>query len=278
VNSLTLQTDTTLFDSFNLLLGGRLDSYSDGYLHLSPRAGLIYHIDSESAVKLLYGHGFRAPAALEIYGGAVFAASPTLLTPETIETEELLYQKQSKTHTLSLGLFYSKWTNGIVLSSQGAPRFHKNSGASHAYGVETDFTYQPGDFGGSIGGSYAKSISTENSTYEEYGAFPKGILNLGVKYKLRAAYMDFSLFNRHYWSMKTTSDSFAVPLKPYFRTDFSAIWDCGPALGEIQGRYQVALNLNNLLNRKNITPSPWNIPGGFEEPGIAGTVYLSANF
>jgi outer membrane cobalamin receptor len=273
INSLTAQTDTRVLKSLNFLAGARFDVYSDGYQHLSPRVGTIYHLDSDSAIKLLYGHAFRAPVAVELYGqGFKFGEN---LGPENINSWDLIYMHQGKSHLFSMGLFLNEWSN--VISLNNTTRTFVNSGANHAYGLETELKYQPGPLGGFLTGSIVKSRNVDGPN-GEYSAFPTVMLNWGANYKWKSAHMDFTLFNRHLFKQTSTSSLSSDYLGPYFRTDLGLLWDCGPAMGEKSGRYEVAMNLRNLLNRKNFTGSPFDVPGGFEEPGIAATLNARAFF
>ena len=71
INSVYSQLKWGIFNrTIFLILGGRLDHYSDFGNQYSPRGGIIFLPTEKSSIKALYGRAFRANSLLERYGVA----------------------------------------------------------------------------------------------------------------------------------------------------------------------------------------------------------------
>ncbi len=91
--------------------GARWDYYSDVKNHISPRLGLVYKTTDALTQKLLFGHAYRAPTALEQFGsGAVLG--DINLKPETIETYEFINIYRQPNYEIERCYFL---VNGIML-------------------------------------------------------------------------------------------------------------------------------------------------------------------
>jgi iron complex outermembrane receptor protein len=87
------QDEIKLADALLLYTGARLDHYEGFGFATSPRAALIYTPNPATTFKFLAGRAFRAPNEYELhYANFQYKANP-LLSPERIETLELIAQR-----------------------------------------------------------------------------------------------------------------------------------------------------------------------------------------
>ena len=100
----------------DLVLGARVDDYSDIGAHISSSAGLVYRASDELIAKLLYGSAFRAPSFYEKYtsGHIYYGHGVEGILPEETDTYEasLIYMPNLN-HKFSLNAHYSELTNVI---------------------------------------------------------------------------------------------------------------------------------------------------------------------
>lgn len=281
-------------NSLYLILGGRIDNYSDYGNQITPRAGLIYLPTENDSVKALYGRAFRAAVATEMYGIGGYTNENTDLEPETIDIYEIIVMHKEKKWKAIINGFYSKWKNGIisefnnnlaaVMSGEEAPYNSVNKGENESYGGEFSIFYTIDPFAIDLGLSYVKSraidvkrldmtsFSEKTIDEEEYVAFPEYIANAGLYYTLNPYNVNFYLHNRFYYGMKethynTNADPEDLPL--YWRINLNI----RKAVAE---KAEFILDIRNMLNRKNYIPSPYGEKGGYEEPGIS--VLLRAEY
>lgn len=106
-----LQDEFRFNDELIFNLGLRYDDFSTVGSTTNPRAAVIWSPSEPTTLKLLYGTAFRAPNPYELYfeDGGDYKRS-TGLTPETIETYELILEQQLDA---SLRLVASVFQNNI---------------------------------------------------------------------------------------------------------------------------------------------------------------------
>lgn len=297
INSAYAQTKWGIINnSLYLILGGRLDHYSDYGNQVTPRGGLIFLPTKKSSIKALYGRAFRAATGNEIYGINGIVNPNKDLEPETIDIYELIFMHKEKKWKLSLNGFYSKWKNGMIqeintdyasfLSGDSAPVNTVNKGENEAYGGEAGVFYAFDPFAVDLGLSWVKSkaldisrinpatMSIETFEEENYVAFPRYIVNAGFYYTLKPYNINFFLNNRFMYKMKETHYNMSVGMKNedlplYWRTDLNV----NTIISE---RAELILDIHNLLNRENYKPSVFGSKGGIEDPGIS--VMLRAGY
>ncbi len=85
------QLDWEFTPALRATAGVRYDYYSTGDERLTPRVGLIWDVNKETTLKLLYGEAFRVPNVAERFPG-LFAANPNL-GPETNRSWELVAER-----------------------------------------------------------------------------------------------------------------------------------------------------------------------------------------
>lgn len=272
VHSLLVSAHSELAaDRLRLLYGARWDRYSDAANHLSPRAGLILKPAPGWAVKLLYGHAYRPPVAVEAGGASFIAPAPG--DPETIDSLELALVRQGERSRAYAVLFASRWDDAILTVPNSDPvkiRAFRNVGENRARGLEAGVSRLGEDLRADLSGSYVESRDKTND--RAYGAFPRVILNAGAGLTMPRVPVELYLQNRvHLGADEGPGSSFvAAPkrLKDYWRADLSATWR-GPG-----DAWEVYANVLNLLDRRNFFPSPLSAEGGVPDRALTVSVGL----
>ncbi len=282
VNGVFGETDTGLFDNkLHLLLGGRYDFYSDFGTHFSPRTGLIYHLAEDTVAKLLYGNAFRAPSALELYGGGTQVGNPNL-NPEVIDTLELIFMKHSKEWTFTGTGFFNNWQDGVTLIpiGQTGTIIAQNVAQLQSYGAEFEGKYVYNNFNSFGNISYVRSEELQ-PTPKVLDAFPRFIVNWGLGYDVPSIGLTTFVVNRHEIYRYSGSGELAgtpTKMNDFFRTDVSLAWNCGNYVGMHASDMRLTFSVQDLFDIKNFESSAFdfNPPAGVPLPGRAVTVGLRA--
>jgi len=255
IYSLGVALKETVLDGKVSFFGGvREDYYSDFGGNLSPRLGMIYYINPDHAVKLLYSEAFRAPVAAEL------AHASTALKPETIQTYELVWMHQKKHYKQEWAAFSSSWKDGIVLSPSASGVSYINHQQHASHGIESIHHLIWSRW--HVKGSVAWVQSEDQTRDVEYVAFPDYIFNLNVSYFWPSQNIDFSFFNRVLWGFSEGPVVSSIPnpskLPNFWRSDFYIKKAFRPQVdGFIFAR--------NLWGRTNKVPSIFNAEGGYQE-------------
>ena len=233
--------------------GFRLDDYSDFGSQLTPRLGVIYQLNSQSVLKALYGQSFRAPNAVEVAGSAFIAGDPNI-KPEELDTYELVYLRQTKDAKYEVTLFNNELTNGIAAVGGQFTNISK----SESRGIELGYSKKMSKWLIESSGSYVDSTDTTNN--QDYIAFPKYIINLGIGYDFSH---DWVLYvnNRAMLDVHSGTNTNAPELKDYWRVDINL-------RKSIKKNLQVFANIRNALDRDNYRSSLVDQEGGIPEDGI----------
>lgn len=126
------------------ILGLRYDKYSNIGDHLSPRLGLLFHVDKYNTFKLLAGDAFRAPQTDELYttNNPLVHGNPEL-EPETVTTGELIWLHQRRHGQFTLNYFYNEFKDAIDLALvNGLSVFQNLPGTGTSDGVEAELQLQ----------------------------------------------------------------------------------------------------------------------------------------
>jgi len=258
IYSLSLDADTHLRDEkIQLRYGARVDKYSDFGTQTTPRLGLIYHSTPATALKLLYGRGFRAPNALEIKGSATIKGDSNIRA-EIIDTVELGYLYKTTNSLTELAVFRSRLKDAISTKPYTGPTDpnytsafqYFNSDNSQSKGAEASYTLQKNEWTLETSASYVKS---ENTTLQQdYHAFPVWILNGGLGYDVPRYATNIFLNGRAYFDVDdgqiAASYPNPAPLKKYLRGDVHIVKHIGKQIS-------LTLDVRNVLNRANMVPS-----------------------
>lgn len=138
------QDEFTVSKSLILNAGLRHDQYYTFGGTTNPRFALIYSPRRQTAFKLIYGQAFRAPNSYELYyGDQVSSESNPRLRPETIQTEELVWEQDLVANfRFSTSLFGNQLAHLIDQVTDPSTGFivFKNSQAVHSRGVEVELS------------------------------------------------------------------------------------------------------------------------------------------
>ncbi len=280
LNSFLVDAKTTFANTqYDFRYGFRLDSYSDFGKQISPRLGLIKHLDKSSALKILYGNAFKAPTANELYGSP-FQTGDLNLKPETINTLELVYLKKMAHQKIEIVLFSSKWQNGIRTidtDNDGFGDKYANNADSSSSGIEASYMRAINQWNVETSVSYVYSKDDTNNL--EYVEFPHYIVNLGIGYQFHNGWQ-IHVNNRALLDMSRSPDtktSKSAKLKDYWRTDLNIS-------KTFSDHWQGFINIINLLNRDNQHPVEFtvanttNFSGGIQDEEISLDVGVRYTF
>ena len=136
----------TLSEAVDVVLGVRVDNYSDFGSQLSKRTALVYRVSDAMIVKALYGSAFRAPTFTEAYqnGHINFRAGDENLKPEESNTYELVgIYKPNIYNKITVNLFVSQIDNVIDLEEMpDTDPGYQNYKLRESKGVELEYNFQ----------------------------------------------------------------------------------------------------------------------------------------
>lgn len=275
IDSATFEADTGFGDEQWLLVwGARLDNYSDFGDQLSPRIGLIYHPAHSQSIKLLYSEAFRAPTANELYSSSTLTMGNPDLKPETNNTVELIWLHQTSSATTQVSLYHARWREGIVTITEPNDNIsqYQNQEHNESRGFLISHAHQWNAWQLDVNGSWV--MSENKSRDEDYSAFPRYIINLGVGYSAASVNTDFYL--QQYLMLDVAAEvgghsgASEDMLPNYWRTDLTATWYA-------QKQLEVMLVVRNLFDRNNQFPSITS-NGGVEDERFSISAGLRYNF
>jgi iron complex outermembrane receptor protein len=186
VLGLFAQSETQLRANLSLTAGVRYDRYSrDADDTVNPRVGLIYNPSATGTIKALYGEAFRAPNPYELYYYAD-QASAAALTPETISTYEIVYEKQLATDLRVTVSGYDYRVDGLISQATTADGglFFRNLDGAAARGIEIEVDRQFAS-GISLRASFARQNAEDTITGAELTSSPQNITKVDLTLPLR---------------------------------------------------------------------------------------------
>ncbi|MFA6195818.1 MAG: TonB-dependent receptor [Sulfurimonas sp.] len=140
-----LQDLISLTEDVDVILGLRVDNYSDFAAKVSKRAAVVYRATDETIFKLLYGSAFRAPTLTEAYanGHINYRAGDENLKPEETNTyEAVAIYSPNFYNKFSLNLFYSDLSNVIDLEeNQYTIAGYQNYDDRTSRGIEFEYFF-----------------------------------------------------------------------------------------------------------------------------------------
>ena len=119
-NSIFGQYDKYIMENLNIILGTRLDKYSEHDIVFSPRFGLMYLFMEHWKIRATWGKGFRAPSFMErfidwnhIQFGYQVLGNPDL-KPERSEGYTIGFEYYDYSHyQMSVMMYYNEFSNLI---------------------------------------------------------------------------------------------------------------------------------------------------------------------
>ena len=246
-----LQLDHQFNEYLEIFSGLRFDSTSGVDSNLSPRLGLIFHINEDHDFKILYGEAFRAPAFEELYFENVISDGDSGLEAETVQTIDLVWLARFEKVNLHLGYFYSTITDSIVLVPEGSGLVNVNSESDESFsGLEFEaIAFLDDEWSLRSGGSYFFNQSSSSFRESEYLAF------CAVNYKKKKYNLNVSA---NYMSSKERLDGNDVDT-----TSLDGFWDINAKISyDYSANLEFFIQGKNLLNQEFKTPSTTVIESG----------------
>jgi len=249
-----------LNDQLLITYGARWDYYSDVENHYSPRLGLIYKTTNSWTQKILLGHAYRAPTALEQYGSGSTLGDVNLKS-ETIETYEFINIYQRPDFEIETVLFYSNWKNAISLTgvntSSGPGVQYKNIFENNTKGFELSLRSQLRNT--TVNGSFSFTDSSNKTDNIDYIAFPEWLSSINIEQPIDEKFK-LGLWQRIMLSYQLNDADTASEQESYYRTDFYLNWQASP-------RLNVIANIQNIFDDKNYLPSYYGSEAGLLDYG-----------
>ncbi|MBK1876853.1 TonB-dependent receptor plug domain-containing protein [Pelagicoccus mobilis] len=267
-------TNSFLDEQLDIDLGLRYDHFSNTSANeLSPKLGFIYHFDEQNVIKLIAASGYRAPAAGEIAGTNAFIGGSSL-DGERLNSYELIHIFSNDKLTLNNTVFTSDWKDAIVIQETPASQAaglegeFVNAGRHESYGYELEATYLEDSINTLVFLNASIVRSKDSETGARYELFPETKFALGLRYE--GEFWDLSLTNLHKLDRKSSPLAEARQLPDYHSLNLGIRYKAD--------QYSIDLNIDNLLDRTNIEPSIWSIPGGVYQTGAEARLSLRAEF
>ncbi|MCW9047750.1 MAG: TonB-dependent receptor [Gammaproteobacteria bacterium] len=273
INNVFAQLRLPFYEGKLLLdIGSRVDDYSDFGSHFTPRLGLVYLLDDNQALKFQYGNAFRAPVASELTSSGRIQGNPDL-TPETIDTYELIWMKHENLYTFTTTLYMSNWQDAIIIvddSTLPAPfeTRYENQGEFNSQGVELESSVLIDNW--KIDGAYSFIKSEDKTKQQDFMAFPKHILQLGLKTGINSN-LDVRLYNIAYFDVSANTAQSAKKLDTIWQLNLNVNY-------QWKNNLNLALDIRNLLNRKDPVPSIWGNEEGLPVDGVQLSTYIRYKF
>jgi outer membrane cobalamin receptor len=145
ITSAYVQAQWKLNDKTNLTTGLRYDGYNDVDNVVMPRVGLIYQLDNQKTVKLLYGEGYRAPSLGDLYDEESGLTIGNLsLSASEIKTTELTYFQSFHQSEIIATFFHNEQSNLIGFKADSSDnQVLANVASNDALGFEFIWLWQP---------------------------------------------------------------------------------------------------------------------------------------
>ena len=252
-----MQVDHQFNDEFEVFGGLRFDSLSSVDSSLSPRLGLIYHINENQDLKLLYGEAFRAPTFDELYTDAPVVVGNTDLDPETIKTIDLIWLGRFDRVHLHLGYFYSIISDAIFQEVSGFQRVYQNSDNEESFsGLELEIQYfWDENWSLRAGGSHFFNQAASSFRESEYLGF------LALNYQERKFNVNLSA---NYAGSRERLDQGSSDL-----VELDGYWDINAkALYNFSVDWEFFIQAKNLLNHRFTSPAQGELENGVPNRGL----------
>ncbi len=260
-------------DTWLLSYGVRWDSYSDADNHTSPRIGLVHKINEHWRQKILYGHAYRAPTALELKGSSSSVLGNTDLKPETIDTYEYVLMYHQSDLQLEAVFFTSEWQDAIALvpvPNISSTNQYQNIKNNDAQGLEFTVNKLINKWQLKANASYVKSENKSDDV--DYQAFPEIMLSLNVEHQLSQR-SRIGAWYRHMqdYALGDDTNLFTDNNESYQRFDLYASH-------VFQANTKLGMNVFNLFDQTLPLPSYYGSENGLEDRGREVNIYLEQRF
>jgi outer membrane receptor protein involved in Fe transport len=130
------QDEIQLHRRLTATVGGRYDWWSLTGGTGTPRAGLVYRTDADTAIKALYGEAYRAPTVYETY----YYPDPLgrTLRPERLRTSEIVYEQYVGGTLRLTATGYVTSAKDLISQVELDPFFFENREQTRSRGLEIE--------------------------------------------------------------------------------------------------------------------------------------------
>ena len=203
IGALYLQDELAIASNLTLNAGLRYDYYSSVEASTDPRIAVVYHPTRNNVFKFVYGQSFRAPNVYEKY----YAATPALpnpdLTPETIRSTELVWERHlSDSLWISTSGFHNRLNDLITQEPVGDSTIFHNVQKVESDGLEMELSGQLAE-GLEGSASYSFQETKDKDTHQFLDDSPRHLAKLNLTQPLWRKTLFVSL-NSQYRSGMTT--------------------------------------------------------------------------
>jgi outer membrane cobalamin receptor len=248
--------------------GLRYDDYSSIGSQVSPRLGLVYDLNKQHALKLLYGEAFRAPSENEInlLNNIVVLGNPDL-KPETVQSWDLIWVAHWAQTGFSLGYFENYFQDSIVRADVGpGPLIYVNQDQDPTKGIELEFSHEMNK-NWLMRATYTNITTKPDLSFREADHLASLLLNY-QKGRWNANLIAVYQSERKSPTGGSTDN----------RIDLDGYWQFyGKLSYNVQPKWKVYLQAKNMLNEDYLTPaSTTNLTEGIQNRGreiMAGVIW-----
>ncbi|MGR8929696.1 MAG: TonB-dependent receptor plug domain-containing protein [Gammaproteobacteria bacterium] len=261
-----------ILDNLKLTLGGQFHYYDnlkkspEGVLDngkpttgLVGRAGLVYEINPEWGIKLLYNQAYRAPSAGELGANSSLVLGNRNIQPERVDTVDAQIFYHSGSFQTSLTAFRSEVRNLIVrvaVPNTNPPRLqYNNSGSATFEGLEFE-----GDAKLSerllFKGSYTFQTNSEQNGQNNATQMPNHMAKIGLSFDVTPD-LQISAFDTYFSAAKVVPSSLVVnpPADSYHNISINTNYKLDHLLGFSSAKHiTFSFYIDNLLDEKFYYP------------------------
>ena len=248
-----IQDEYSIRSNLTLNVGVRYDHYSTFGGTANPRLGLIYNPWQKTTLKLLYGTAFRAPSDYELYIYNPAQRPNPHLTPEHIQTTEIVFEQYVGNHIRFAASGYHYNIRDLIsaqtAASDGLIQF-MNVDSVRTKGLEGECEGKWA-YGFGVGANYAFQLAQDGHTGQALTNSPRHLANLNltgpVVPRLISAGLDLHYVSSRYTLAGNTLSGFVVPNLTIFNEPL------------VKG-FRVSATIYNLSNTQ------YAYPGSVEHP------------
>lgn len=251
-------------EKLNLTLNTRLDQHNIYGDNTTYRLGTVYQIRPNLTGKLLFGTSFKAPAAMQLYGQAIFSGDVTgnsdLKSEKAKTVEAQLNWVIRSALSFSINSFITEVKNKVEITSDFESFVSRNQAKQDSWGIESEVRYLNNAHELKGNGSYQETEVESPPFFGSQGdapseMYPKLMANLYWQYRM--SYKARMGMHWRYVSQRrsTTSNIFLNGSKAYEFSDYNLF-----NVTYRQSFSSISLNakINNLFDKD------------YAEPGFVG--------
>jgi len=274
---LFLQDIWKLANDWELTSGVRLDDYSDFGQTLNPRLALVWSMQQNMTLKLLYGQAFRAPSFSETQNrNNPVVLGNADLKPETIQTTELAFEYYPQERLrLSVSLFSYLWQDIIRFepvdpSGSDLSNRAQNGGSQSGGGLEFEVDWRvTSDLHLMMNSAYQSSL--DQSSNQSAANAPNHQLYLQANWQFKPAWSVNSRLNLIMSRARAVTDT-RTEVADYTSVDSSVRYR------SLSSSWESAVGVRNLFDVDRREPSAAEIPNDLPLAGRNLFAELSYSF